>query len=294
MKLKKYIGLWAIGMIAVACSVEDRSDAYGQFEADEVVISSETQGTLLQFQVEEGDRLDPGVSVGLVDTTQLALQKNEIQANRASVRTRLARLDAEKAVVRSQLETAEKELGRVASLGRENAATQQQIDRAEGEVNTLNRRVQAVEAEKQSVYAELERLQARIEQVTDQIRRAEIINPLRGTVLATYTEQHEQVSPGKPLYRISNLEEMELRVYVSGAQLPQVRIGEEVEVLIDRNESENERLTGTVSRVASRAEFTPRMIQTKEERVTQVYAVTVRVQNPDGRIKIGMPGEVNF
>lgn len=294
MEVKNITGLLAAGLLMISCSDEDLSDAYGQFEADEIVISSESSGRVLSFELEEGDQPEMGMMAAIVDTTQLALQKKELEASAASVQTNISKLDAQKEVYQSQLETAEKELARVESLREDDAATQQQVDNSTGQVNTLNRQIAAVEVEKQSIYAELETLRVRIEQVEDQIRRAKIINPIRGTVLNTYAELHELMSPGKPLYRIANLDEMILRVYVSGAQLPRVRLGEEVEVWIDRNEEENERLSGTVSWVASRAEFTPRMIQTKEERVTQVYAVKVRVENPDGRIKIGMPGEVNF
>lgn len=284
----------AAGLIMISCANEELSDAYGQFEADEIVISSETSGRILRFELEEGDQPEEGEIVAFLDTTQLALQKKELEATAASVQTNLAKLDAQKEVYQAQLETAEKERVRTEALRQDNAATQQQVDNIIGQVNTMNKQIAAVEVEKQSINAELETLQVRMEQVEDQIRRAEIINPVRGTVLNTYAELHELMNPGKPLYRIANLDEMILRVYVSGAQIPRVRLGEEAEVWIDRDEDENERLTGTVSWVASKAEFTPRMIQTKEERVTQVYAVKIRVQNPDGKIKIGMPGEVNF
>lgn len=294
MEIKKMSGLMAAGLIMISCANEELSDAYGQFEADEIVISSETSGRILRFELEEGDQPEEGEIVAFLDTTQLALQKKELEATAASVQTNLAKLDAQKEVYQAQLETAEKERVRTEALRQDNAATQQQVDNIIGQVNTMNKQIAAVEVEKQSINAELETLQVRMEQVEDQIRRAEIINPVRGTVLNTYAELHELMNPGKPLYRIANLDEMILRVYVSGAQIPRVRLGEEAEVWIDRDEDENERLTGTVSWVASKAEFTPRMIQTKEERVTQVYAVKIRVQNPDGKIKIGMPGEVNF
>lgn len=294
MEIKKISWILTAGLLTVSCANNDLSDAYGQFEADEITVSSETSGRIISFELKEGDRPEAGVVAALLDTTQLALQKKELKASAASVSTNLSRLDAQKEVYQAQLETAEKELARLTSLREENAATQQQVDQASGQVNTLNRQMAATEVEKQSVNAELQTLQVRIEQIDDQIRRAEITNPVQGTVLSTYAEMHELMAPGKPLYRIADLEEMTLRVYVSGAQLPGVRLGENVEVLIDRNESENEQLTGIVSWISSRAEFTPRMIQTKEERVTQVYAVKVRVPNPEGKIKIGMPGEVNF
>lgn len=283
-----------IGMVAWSCADDQTSDAYGQFEADETTISAEVSGKVLNFDINEGDYLEAGVTVGLIDTTQLALRKKELKASMESVRTNIAQLNAQQDVYRSQLETAEKELDRQESLQRDNAATRQQVDNSQGQVNTLNRQISAVEIQKQSVYAELKTLQARIDQAEDQLQRAIIINPVSGTILGKYTEPYELVSSGRPLYRIAGLDEMVLRVYVSGGQLPRVRLGDAVEVLIDEDARENQRLNGTVSWISSRAEFTPQMIQTKEERVTQVYAVKVRVENPDRRIKIGMPGEVNF
>lgn len=278
----------------VSCSDNDESDAYGQFEADEVMISAETSGRLTSFTVEEGDRLEKDENVAVVDTTQLYLQKLELKASINSVQSNFYKLDSQKEVLQTQLETAQKELNRLQTLKRDNAATQQQIDSAEGRVNTLQKQIDSIDADKQSVSTELNRIEAKIAQINDQIKRAIITNPVNGTVLTTFVEEYELVSQGRPLYRIGNLDEMTLRVYISGAQLPQVRLRESVDVFIDKNAEENEQLSGEISWIASEAEFTPRMIQTKEERVTQVYAVKVRVPNPEGKIKIGMPGEIKL
>lgn len=294
MELKHLTLITVVLLFTVSCSDETESDAYGQFEAEEIVISAETNGRLLNFEVEEGDELEQGVQAGVVDTTNLYLQKAELQATMESVQSNTNKLDAQKRVLQSQLETAQKELNRLRELRQDNAATEQQLDLAEGRVNTLQHQMDAVEVDKQSVVTELTRMEAKIAQINHQIEQAAILNPVSGTVLNVYTEEHELVSIGKPLYRIANLSEMILRVYISGAQLPDVRLGQSVNVLFDENETENYRVSGQVSWIASEAEFTPRMIQTKEERVTQVYAVKVRVDNPDGRIKIGMPGEVIF
>lgn len=294
MELKHLTLITVVLLFTVSCSDETESDAYGQFEAEEIVISAETNGRLLNFEVEEGDELEQGVQAGVVDTTNLYLQKAELQAAMESVQSNTNKLDAQKRVLQSQLETAQKELNRLRELRQDNAATEQQLDLAEGRVNTLQHQMDAVEVDKQSVVTELTRMEAKIAQINHQIEQAAILNPVSGTVLNVYTEEHELVSIGKPLYRIANLSEMILRVYISGAQLPDVRLGQSVNVLFDENETENYRVSGQVSWIASEAEFTPRMIQTKEERVTQVYAVKVRVDNPDGRIKIGMPGEVIF
>ncbi|MEX0845335.1 MAG: HlyD family efflux transporter periplasmic adaptor subunit [Balneolaceae bacterium] len=294
MELRKWIGILGVFLILTSCNKDDVSDAYGQFEADETTISSEAAGVLKQFDLKEGMTVEAGQQVGLVDTVQLSLKKKEIMASVRAIRTNISKLNAQADVYREQLETAKQDLRRFTSLKENNAATQQQIDQAQGQVNVLNKQITSVEVQKESVYAELETAQARIAQVADQIQRARIINPINGTVLSVFVEPHELVTSGKPLYRIANLGELNLKVYVSGAQLPQVAIGQKVEVKIDKDIKTNESLPGTVSWIASDAEFTPRMIQTKEERVTQVYAVKVRVPNSDGKLKIGMPGEVNF
>jgi HlyD family secretion protein len=137
-------------------------------------------------------------------------------------------------------------------------------------------------------------IEARLNQIEQQLDDAHVVNPVNGTVLTTYVEPHELVGQGQPLYQIANLDTLELRAYVSGAQLPSIALGQSVEVLVDENAEENQRLSGKISWIASQAEFTPKMIQTKEERVTQVYALKIKVPNPDGILKIGMPGEVNF
>lgn len=298
MKQKKIytslIPLTALLFLALGCSQEQTSDAYGQFEADEVTVSAESSGILKSFKVQEGMTMEKGEKAGQVDSTRLALQKDELLASMASIRTNVSKLDAQADVYREQLNTARKDLQRFTNLKQNNAATQQQIDQAQGQVNVLKKQIASVEVQKQSIYAELETMKARVAQVEDQIEKTMIINPVSGTVLSSYAEPGELVTTGKPLYEIANLEEMILRVYVSGAQLPNVILGEQAEVLIDKNAEKNESLTGVVRWIASEAEFTPRMIQTKEERVTQVYAVELLVPNPEGRIKIGMPGEVNF
>lgn len=294
MELKQWtvIGLSLIFM--VSCSNGDESDAYGQFEADEIVISAETMGRLTSFDIEEGEPVEAGAKVAVVDTTELHLQKAELKASMSSVQSNFNKLDAQKEILQTQRETAQKDLNRLQALKKDNAASQQQLDSAEGRVNMLQKKMQSLDVDKNSVSTELNRLEVKMAQINDHIERATITNPVNGTVLTTFVEEHELVSPGKPIYRIANLNQMTLRVYISGAQLPWVKLGEAVDVFIDKNEEENEQLSGEVSWIASEAEFTPRMIQTKEERVTQVYAVKVRVPNPDGKIKIGMPGEIKF
>lgn len=294
MELRYKLGMLLMVFVAISCSSEDKSDAYGQFEVDATIISSEAAGKLLSFEVDEGKRLAANEVVGLIDTVQLHLKKQELEATIQSVKTKIGTLNAQSNVYESQLATAIKELARIKSLKIENAATQQQLDAASGQVATLQSQIKAVEVQKKSVNAEVEIANIKIAQIQDQLSRAVITNPIKGIVLNKFVEPFELVGQGRQLYEIANLEELILRVYVDGAQLPNLKLGQEVEVLIDKDAKTNQRLIGNVTWISSEAEFTPKMIQTKEERVTQVYAVKVNVANPDGIIKIGMPGEVNF
>ena len=288
------LSLTALLLLLTGCGTEPKSDAYGQFEAEEIIISSEAAGILKSFIVKEGGNLKSGQKIGQIDSTQLALRKNELEATNRAIQTNIAKLDAQIAVFEEQLRTAEKDLKRFTNLKQNNAATQQQIDQAQGQVNVLNKQISSVDVQKESVFAELETMETKMAQLEHQIEKTRLVNPVSGTVLSSFAEPNELVTIGKPLYEIANLDEMVLRVYVSGAQLPGVILGQEAEVLIDQNAEENETMRGVVQWISSEAEFTPRMIQTKEERVTQVYAVEVLVPNPEGKIKIGMPGEVNF
>lgn len=279
---------------AFGCASEKKSDAYGQFEATETSISSEVPGKLITYTINEGDRLNQNTQVGQIDTTRLSLQKKELRSQLKSVRSKIENIDAQVEVQQEELALARTNLKRREALHEDGAATGQQLDNARTKVQTIEKRIRALQTEKQSIRAEIEATRTRIEQVEDRIDDALITNPITGTVLTSFVETHEMLRQGQPLYEIANLDTLELRVYISGAQLPSVKLGQQVEVLVDKNAEENQAMEGRVSWIASEAEFTPKMIQTKEERVTQVYAVKVRVPNPDGILKIGMPGEVNF
>jgi len=290
---KAFLGVLLI-VITGGCSNNEKSDAYGQFEAVETTVSSKVSGELLSFTVSEGATVAAGKEVAIIDTVQLNLKKDELLSQREAAESKIATIDAEIAVQQQKLETAQKNLQRIRAMRKDSAATEQQLDDAEGNVQTMQKQIQALETQKKSVHAEVKSLDARLNQVEQQIDDAYIINTIHGTVLMTFVERHELIGQGKPLYHIANLDTLELRAYVSGAQLPSVRLGQSVEILVDKNSEENQQLSGKISWIASQAEFTPKMIQTKEERVTQVYAIKVKVPNPDGILKIGMPGEVNF
>lgn len=273
---------------------QERSDAYGNFEATEILVASEVPGRLVRFGVGEGDVLDAGVPVAVVDTTQLVLRRVQVLAQKAAVRSRLGSVAAQVAVLEEQKRVAEREMARVEGLLADGAATTKQRDDVDGQLAVLDRQIQSIRTQNAPIFAELDVLDAQLAVLEDQVRRSRILNPVRGTVIAVYAEESELTAAGRALYRIAPLDTLTLRAYVSGAQLPHVPLGSRVDVLVDEDRETNRALEGTVTWIASEAEFTPKPIQTKEERVDLVYAIKVRVPNPDGRLKIGMPGEVRF
>ncbi len=287
-------GLFSLVLLSACGDGLGPSDAYGNFEAVDVIISSEASGKLIRFTAREGDRLEAGTQVGLVDTLQTALRRRQLEANRQAVRSRSPQVLAEIAVLNEQREIAENEAERVRRLLAGNAATEKQLDDLEGQIRVLDRRIQSIRTQNASILMEIEGLDAQIALLDDQIARSFIVNPILGIVLQTYAEQHELTAPGKALYKIANLDTLELRAYISGARLADVRSGASVEVLYDAGPDRLGRLPGTVSWISSEAEFTPKMVQTREERLNQVYAFKVRVPNPQGVLKIGMPGEVRL
>jgi len=280
--------------VIVGCTNQDKkSDAYGNFEAREILVSAQAQGEVLKLDLEEGQTLKAGTLVGWVDTSTLAARREQLLARRKSLNARLANIRAQAGVQQEQVKTLQTEKQRVKMLLREEAATPQKYDNIKGKLNVAEKRLESIGTQKQSVYAEKEVLDKQLKELDARFQKCKIINPIEGTVLEKYLEPAEVAAPGSPVYKIADISVMILRVYVSGAQLPHIKIGQEVEVLIDKNREENQSLRGTVFWISSKAEFTPKIIQTKEERVDLVYAVKVRVPN-DGTIKIGMPGEINF
>lgn len=295
MKTKISIITCIISLIfLMACNTnEEKSDAYGNFESTEITVSSQASGQIMQFNLEEGDLLEAGKMIGWIDTTDLSLKKQQLQAQRQATSSKIPNLQAQIAVYNQQKKNVERDLERVKKMFQDGAATQKQVDDMSGQVDVIDKQILAVKSQESAVYSEIKSIDKQRDLVDEAIRKSIIINPIKGTVLTKYVYADEITGPGKPLYKIADLTEMKLKVYVSGDQLPGVKIGQEVEVLIDKNATENTKLTGKVSWISESAEFTPKIIQTKEERVNLVYAVKVLVKN-DGSLKIGMPGELNF
>ena len=271
---------------------DDRPDAYGNFEATEVAVSAELSGPVVAFPIREGQPLEAGESAALLDTVPLLLQRQELEAQREAAELRASEARGRVQVVEARLETAREDLARIERLWSAEAATDAQRVQARGAVRVLEEELAAARTGVRTAEREGVAVERRLDQLRDRLRRSHVVNPVSGTVLATWVEAGEFVQAGRPLYTIAALDTLTLRAWISGAQLADVRLGQEVDVRIDAGPDRLRTLPGRVTWIASEAEFTPTPIQTREERVSQVYAVEIRVANPDGVLKIGMPGEV--
>ena len=280
-------------LVTAACGGDPEADAYGNFEATEVVVSAQTSGQLLEFTPIEGMSLDSGVVTAVVDTAQLALEARQLAAQRAATGARGTEVGEQLRVLQVQREVAARTYARTKRLHAEQAATASQLDQAERDYRSLGAQIEAVRAQRRSAGLDAETADARVAQVRDRIERSRVVNPRRGTVLATYARAGEVVQSGQPLYRIADLDTLVLRVYVTGSQLAAVRLGQQVEVRTDRG-GELAVTPGTVSWIASSAEFTPTPVQTRDERTDLVYAVKVLVPNAAGSFRIGMPADVTL
>jgi HlyD family secretion protein len=292
-KIFLYILLSGVILFSSCGKNEKRSDAYGNFEAVETIISAEATGKLLDFNIEEGMVLEAGAKVGNIDADQLSLKKQQLESQKNTIKTKFKNVFSQIDVYREQKKVNHVEKNRIERLLKDDAATTKQLDDINGSLNVLDRQIAAIESQNSTTMQELKNLDVQIQTVQDQIDKSAVINPIKGTVLMKLAEQSEIVNYGKPLYKIADLSVLELRVYVSGDQLPGIKIGQTVKVLIDAGKNEYKELEGVISWISSKSEFTPKIIQTKEERVNLVYAVKVKVNN-DGSLKIGMPGEVVF
>ncbi|HPE18255.1 MAG TPA: HlyD family efflux transporter periplasmic adaptor subunit [Tenuifilaceae bacterium] len=292
MKIKSMFFISALAVAIVSCNGNgEKADAYGNFETDEVTVSSEATGRLLNFSVDEGESLKEGVIVGLVDTSQIVLKRKQVAAQINAAASRLPNIVAQADVQREQIRILEVDHERFKNMLADGAATQKQLDDVEGRISLANKQIDAIETQRKSVVAEIDVLKTQLVQIDDQLQRCRVVNPVAGTVLVRFAQQGEIVAMGKPLYKIANMDFLYLKVFVTGDQLSSFAIGEKMNVFVDGENGELLEKEGTVSWVSSSAEFTPKIIQTRDERVKMVYAVKVKVKN-DGDLKIGMPGEV--
>jgi HlyD family secretion protein len=283
-----------IGLSIVSCnSKKDASDAFGNFEADDQIVSSEIPGKLLYSNFEEGMTLAKGAEIAVVDTVPLVLLVAQLESQIATIQARKQSVNTQIAVIEQQKKNLEKDRVRIGSMFKDGASTQKQVDDVNGNMEVLSKQIASTRSQETVLSGETEVAATQLAQLRDKIGRCRILSPINGLVLERYKKTGELVGQGQSLCRIADVSSLNLRVYVSGDQLPHLKIGQKVKVLIDDTVSKNKTLEGTVTWIATEAEFTPKIIQTKVERVKLVYAVKVKVSN-DGSLKIGMPGEIKF
>lgn len=287
------------------------SDATGTFEAEEVIVSAEVPGKILTLNVEEGSLLKKDSVVGTIDAMNLTLQKEQVDASikalsekTTDVAPQVQMLERQLAVQQSQLKTMEKEKLRTENLLKQDAATGKQLDDINAQIDVLDKQIEVtrqqivvsksnISTQNRGILSESEPLRKRSAQLEDQLQRASILNPINGNVLAKYAEAGEIVSMGKAIYKVADLSYVNLRAYITGDLLSAIKLGQPVKVMIDQGKDDYKTYDGTIISISDKAEFTPKTIQTKEERANLVYAIKVKVKN-DGYLKIGMYGEVKL
>lgn len=282
-------------LIVSGCRNGNDYDASGTFEATEVVVSSEATGKLLQFDVTEGQLLKAGEQVGFADTVQLWLKKRQLQTNVKAVNSRYMDITKQIAATKQQIATQQRERQRYESLLKDNAANQKQLDDINAQIALLEKELSAqlstLERNNAGVTEESSAADIQVAQLDDQLRKSYISSPIGGRVLAKYMERGELAVPGKALFKVADVENMFLRAYVTSDQLSQMKIGQEVQVFADYGGNNRKEYPGRITWISDKSEFTPKNIQTKDERANLVYAVKVAVKN-DGFLKIGMYGEM--
>lgn len=289
--------LLALALLA-GCQVEaPRFDASGNFETTETVVAAQAQGQLLRLAVAEGDELPAGREVGLIDTTQLYLRKRQLQASARAVQQQTPNVGAQLGALQQQVANLQRERQRVVSLVRADAVPAKQLDDIDYQLATARQQLaaqrSALGTQASGTAAQAAPLREQVRQVSDQLRQSRVVNPVAGTVLTVYAEPSEVVNYGQPLYKIGNTKTLILRAYVAGNQLTRVKLRQPVKVLVDAPNNQQRAYPGRVQWISAKAEFTPKVIQTKEDRVNLVYALKIAVPN-DGSLKIGMPADVLF
>ncbi|RLD36089.1 MAG: HlyD family secretion protein, partial [Bacteroidetes bacterium] len=259
---KIFLFLAATLFLAACSNTENNSDAFGNFEVDKTIISAEAQGKLLSFSIEEGDMLQAGEVVGQIDTINLFYKKEQLSAQLASVKSNFANIDAQAAVVLQQKENLATNQKRVHHLFKSKAATQKQVDDIDGQIVLVQKQVEAINTQKLALQNQIKVIDNQIKAIDYALEKSSIVNPINGRVLAKLTMANEVVAPGKPLYTIADMNQLKLKVYVSGNQLLKVKLGSEATVLIDGENGELKKLKGKIVWISNSAEFTPKNIQT--------------------------------
>jgi HlyD family secretion protein len=307
----KRIIYFSLALLVSSCSQQDDFDASGNFEAEEVIVSAQQNGELLSFTVQEGARLKAGDKVGQIDVRMVELQKQQAEASIAALQEKTSSPQDQAELVRRQLEFQESQLAqqmrerdRIANLVKADAATRKQLDDANAALDQLRKQMAVTRqqlklnttntsTQNRSILSERAPLEKAVERYQEQVDKGQIINPQSGIVLVKYALKGEVQTIGKPLYKIADMDTLTLRAYVTGAQLHEIKLGQQVKVRIDQGEENYKQYDGQLTWISDKSEFSPKTIQTKDERANLVYAVKVRVKN-DGYLKIGMYGEVTW
>ena len=297
-RLNSYTLIATALLSLAACNRGDGDfDATGTFEATEILVSSEANGKIMELNIEEGDRLDAGALVGYVDSTQLYLKKMQLSAGLRSVDIRKPDIRKQIAALEQQIATARTEQQRMENLVKAKAGNQKQVDdivnnikylqnQLDAQYSTLNKTTGGADAEAEGILYQ-------IMQLDDQLQKSRIVNPQAGTVLVKYAEPGEVTAAGKPLYKIADTDLLYLRAYITSDQLSTLKQGQTVRVFADYGENDRREYPGTITWISDKSEFTPKGIQTKDERANLVYAIKIAVKN-DGYLKIGQYGETVF
>ncbi len=292
--MKPYLPLTILLLTAVSCNNNSKqADAYGNFEAREIIVSAQGNGQIMQLDIEEGRSLKTGDVAGVIDTSTLHLNKKQLAAQYAATQAQFAILKAQAEVQEQQITNLNKDLARVGNMMKDGAATQKQLDDVQGAIDMAKKQIKAIESQKSALREQLQAVNAQIAQIDNSISKCVITSPQNGTVLVKYAEAGEVTTLGRPIFKIGDVNEMKLKAYVSETQLAGIQLGQKVTVSFDVDKGEMSNTEGEIIWISDKAEFTPKIIQTREERVNLVYAVKILVHN-DGSIKIGMPGEVKF
>lgn len=294
--MKKIAFAITTALFLMSCGQKEQVyDASGTFEAVETIVSAEATGTIKTLNLAEGQVLKAGETIGYIDTTQLYLKKKQLRAQINVVLGKKPDVPAQIAAYQEQLKQANREQQRITNLLKADAATPKQLDDANAQIAIIKKQIAAQRSSlnitSTSLNQETLPLNVQIDQLNDQLLKSKIINETAGTVLVKYVEVNEMASIGKPLYKISDLSSIILRAYITGNQLPAIKLGQKVEVLVDSADGKYKTYEGIIEWISDKAEFTPKTIQTKDERANLVYAIKVKLKN-DGYLKIGMYGEI--
>ena len=297
MRAYKILGFGLAAILTACGSKNGNYDASGVFETTEVIVSAKGNGEIMQLDVEEGQDLTPKVALGYIDTVQLALKRAQLLANRSATDSRVLNENRQLATIRQQIAIQQREHKRFEELVKTNAATQKQLDDINYQIQVLEKQLAAtaeqISSSNSSLSSQSNGIEAQLAQLEDQIENSVIMSPIKGTVLTKYAEPGEYAAPGRALFKVANVEDMKLRAYITADQLTGLKIGQKVKVYADQGKDDRKEYDGTVTWISDKAEFTPKTIQTRDERANLVYAVKVSVKN-DGMIKKGMYGEVKF